>query len=85
MNIANMKSFIPMFYKEAILVNEKLRNECDPKTNYCNKIVPIQKAMMEMLGQTIFFFGVKFNAQDEKNQHQFVNYLCTILHVCGMP
>lgn len=78
-SFAILKSFIPTFYNEARVANEKLRDECDPETNDCRILGPIGKATMEMIGQTAF--GVKFNAQDEKNQHRFVENLQIALHV----
>lgn len=80
LNFPILKSFIPTFYEEAVVLNEKLRSNIDLKSKDCRIFGPISNATMEMIGQTAF--GIKFNSQNEMHNHRFVENLQIILRVC---
>lgn len=73
-----IKSFIPIFFDEALVLNKIFRKKCDLNSNECEISIPISMATMEMIGRTAF--GVKFNAQID-NSHRFVDNLHTALSV----
>lgn len=73
-----IKSFIPIFYGEAVVLNKVLHTKCDLSSKECEISIPISMATMEMIGRTAF--GVKFNAQTD-NSHRFVENLHTALSV----
>lgn len=74
-----IKSFIPIFYEEANVLNNILQTKCaDSKSNDCDISSPISMATMEMIGKTAL--GVQFNAQKSK-YHRFVENLLTAMAV----
>lgn len=77
-NFTIIKSFIPTFYAEAMVLSEMLRKKSDSKSNECDISVPISMATMEMIGRTAM--GVKFNAQHGSG-HRFVENVLTAMRV----
>lgn len=77
-NFTIIKSFIPIFYEEANVLNEILQKQRDLKSSECNISIPVSMATMEMIGKTAL--GVKFNAQNG-GRHRFVENLQTAMHV----
>lgn len=73
-----LKSFIPIFYDEAIVLNQILHKTCDLNSKECEISIPISMAAIEMIGRTTF--DVKFNAQYD-NSHRFVENLHVALMV----
>lgn len=68
-NFTIIKSFIPIFYAEAMVLSEILRKKSDSISNECDISTPVGMATMEMIGRTAL--GVKFNAQSG-GHHRFV-------------
>lgn len=71
-NFTIIKSFIPLFYKQAMVLSKIIQNNRDLKSNECEISKPVSMATMEMIGRTAL--GIKFNAQKGGN-HQFVENL----------
>ncbi|XP_025192993.1 cytochrome P450 4C1 isoform X5 [Melanaphis sacchari] len=72
-----LKGFIPIFYEEALVLAEILRDNSDSKSKECDISVPISMATMEMIGKTAL--GVTFNAQ-KGGKNRFVENLFTAMH-----
>lgn len=77
-NFTIIKSFIPIFYEEANVLNNILQKKRDLQSNECNISNPVNMATMEMIGKTAL--GVTFNAQNDSN-HKFVDNLQTTMIV----
>jgi len=77
-NFTIIKSFIPIFYEEANVLNEILQKKRDGDTNECDISNPVSMATMEMIGKTAL--GVKLNAQNG-GRHRFVENLQTAMLV----
>lgn len=73
-----LKSFIPIFYEEANVLNKILQKKRNLKSNDCDISIPICMATLEMIGKTAL--DVTFNAQNG-DRHLFVENLQTALHV----
>jgi len=78
-NFSTIKSFIPIFYKEASILTEILQKKCYSILSECDISIPISMATMDMIGKTAL--GVHFNAQ-KGGRNQFVENLHTAMHVC---
>lgn len=77
-NFTIIKSFIPIFYEEANVLNEILQKNRDLESNECDISNPVSMATMEMIGKTAL--GVKLNAQNG-GRHRFVENLQTAMLV----
>jgi len=73
-----LKEFIPIFYEEALVLTEILRENCDSISKECDVSVPVSMATMEMIGKTAL--GITFNAQ-KGGHNRFVENLLIALHV----
>lgn len=71
-NFTIIKSFIPLFSKQAMVLNKIIQNNRDLKSNECEISKPVGLATMEMIGRTAL--GIKFNAQ-KGGRHRFVENL----------
>lgn len=78
LNFTILKSFIPIFFEEANVLNKILQKKRDLKSNDCDISTPISMATMEMIGKTAL--DVTFNAQNG-GHHLFVEHLQTAMHV----
>ncbi|XP_050545533.1 cytochrome P450 4c21-like isoform X2 [Daktulosphaira vitifoliae] len=70
-NFSIIKSFIPIFYEEAMILGNILYKRRNFYTHECEVSKSVSMATMEMIGRTAF--GVKFNAQHNSN-HEFVSH-----------
>lgn len=73
-----LKAFIPIFYEEALVLAEILRDKSDSTSKECDISGPVSMATMEMIGKTAL--GVTFNAQ-KGGSNRFVENLLTAMHV----
>lgn len=76
-NFTIIKSFIPIFYEESMVLNKILQTKCN-SSNECDISIPVSMATMEMIGKTAM--GVTFNAQNG-GHHRFIENLKTAMAV----
>ncbi|XP_026805956.1 cytochrome P450 4C1-like [Rhopalosiphum maidis] len=72
-----LKAFIPIFYEEALVLAQILRDKSDSTSKECDISGPVSMATMEMIGKTAL--GVTFNAQ-KGGSNRFVENLLTAMH-----
>ncbi|XP_022172371.1 cytochrome P450 4C1-like isoform X2 [Myzus persicae] len=72
-----LKEFIPIFYGEALVLAEILRDNSNSTSKECDVSGPVSMATMEMIGKTAL--GVTFNAQ-KGGCNRFVENLLTAMH-----
>jgi len=73
-----LKEFIPIFYGEALVLANILKEKSNSTSKECDVSVPVSMATMEMIGKTAL--GVTFNAQ-KGGCNRFVENLFTAMHV----
>lgn len=77
-NFTILKSFIPIFNEEAVVLNTILQKKCELNSDECDISTSVSMATMEMIGKTAF--GVTFNAQNG-GRHRFIENLNTAMEV----